>query len=98
MKPAMNHSSSAMSSVTLSAEREEAEDHQLFFVTSYSDFDKLGKFHDRYSRLATILLLRVCHDTPMHWKLGISDGLFLLNSQYGSSLVRKTLPRRYTTK
>jgi hypothetical protein len=79
MKPAMNHSISAMSSsVTLSAEREEAEDHQLFFVTSYSDFDKLGKFLVHYSRLATIRLLLGCHDMRMHLTLGISDRSCLL--------------------
>lgn len=42
----MNHSDSVISNVSATAvytPQQDDEDHQLFFVTSYSDFDKLGK-------------------------------------------------------
>jgi hypothetical protein len=44
----MPHTNSSISnissSVAASPQHQDDDDHQLFFVTSYSDFDKLGEF------------------------------------------------------
>lgn len=41
----MPHANSEISTISASSLDVEGDDHQLFFVTSYSDFDKLGKFN-----------------------------------------------------